>query len=98
MTLRFSLPYRTIYGQLLAVCGSHPDLGNWQLEAAAAMRFDETTGCWSHELTVADATGTLTYKYLLLDANIGGEHWEFGPNRTVAYDAARTPSLHLADA
>ena len=97
MTLRFSLPYRTIYGQRLAVCGSHPDLGNWQMEAAAVMRFDETTGCWSHELTVADAAGMLTYKYLLLDANIGGEHWEFGPNRTVAYDAARTPSLHLAD-
>ena len=97
MTLRFSLPYRTLFGQRLAVCGAHPDLGNWQLTAAAVMRYDETTGCWSYELTVADAAATITYKYVLLDASTGGQHWEFGPNRTVAYDAARTPSLHLAD-
>jgi len=97
MTLRFSLPYRTSFGQRLAVCGAHPDLGSWQLEAAAVMRYDDTTGCWSCELTVADAAATLTYKYVLLDASTGGTHWEFGPNRTVAYDAARTPNLHLAD-
>ena len=34
MILRFSLPYRTIFGQRLAVCGSHPSLGNWQPAAA----------------------------------------------------------------
>ena len=95
MTLRFFLPYRTTFGQRLVVCGSHPDLGSWQLDAAADMRYDETTGCWSYELTAATAAGTLTYKYALLDANTGGEHWEFGPNRTVAYEA--TLSLHLAD-
>lgn len=103
MILRFSLPYRTAYGQRLAVCGSHPSLGNWQLAAAADMRYDEATTCWSYELALPDTAGTLTYKYVLLDANKGGEHWEFGPNRSVAYDAARarpgttTPRLHLAD-
>ncbi len=97
MIVRFSLPYRTAYGQRLAVCGSHSDLGNWQLAAAAAMYYDDTTGCWSHELTLADTAGELTYKYILLDANNGGEHWEFGPNRAIAYDAARAQHLHLAD-
>ncbi|MBD2767130.1 4-alpha-glucanotransferase [Hymenobacter sp. BT664] len=97
MILRFSLPYRTVYGQQLAVCGSHPELGNWQLAAAASMHYDEATGCWSHELTVADAAGELTYKYALLDANTGGQHWEFGPNRTVVYDASRAQRLSLAD-
>ena len=97
MRIRFSLPYRTVYGQRLAVCGSHPELGNWQLAAAASMRYDEATGSWSHELTVADAAGELTYKYVLLDANTGGQHWEFGPNRTVAYDASRAQLLNLAD-
>ena len=97
MTLRFSLPYRTVFGQRLAVCGSHPDLGNWQPTAAADMNYDEASACWSIELTVADTTGELTYKYVLRDANTGGEHWEAGPNRTIAYDAARTQRLHLAD-
>ena len=97
MILRFSLPYRTIFGQQLAVCGSHPELGHWQLAAAARMSYDESAGCWSYELTVADASGELSYKYVLLDANDGAEHWESGPNRTVAYAAARTPRLHVAD-
>ncbi len=97
MKIRFSLPYRTRYGQRLAVCGSHPDLGRWQLAAAAIMRYDEVSTCWSYELTVADTSGELTYKYVLLDATTGQEHWEFGLNRTVAYAAARAPQLHLAD-
>ncbi|WP_310394510.1 4-alpha-glucanotransferase [Hymenobacter sp.] len=97
MILRFSLPYRTVFGQRLAVCGSHPDLGGWQLAGAALMQYDEATTCWSHELTVADAADELTYKYVLLDANTGGAQWEFGPNRAVAYAAARAQRLHLAD-
>ena len=97
MTLRFSLPYRTVLGQRLAVCGSHPNLGNWQPTAAVDMNYDEASTCWSIELTVPDTTGELTYKYVLRDDNTGGEHWEAGPNRTIAYDAARTPRLHLAD-
>ena len=97
MILRFSLPYRTVFGQRLAVCGSHPDLGNWQSGAAATMRYDEATGCWSYELTVTDGAAELTYKYLLFDARTGGEQWEFGPNRTIAYDADRAAYLQLAD-
>ena len=97
MTLRFSLPYRTLFGQRLALCGSHPDLGGWQLAAAPAMRYDEAITTWSFELTVADAVGELTYKYVLLEANTGATHWEFGPNRSIGYDAARAQRLHLAD-
>ena len=104
MILRFSLPYRTVYGQRLAVCGSHPELGNWQLAEAAAMQYDEATTCWQYELAVADAAGEqqLSYKYLVLDDNAGSTQWEFGPNRTVAFDAAQalpgtTQRLHLAD-
>ena len=97
MTLRFSLPYRTVIGQRLAVCGSHPELGSWQLAAAADMRYDEATTYWSFELTVPDAAGELTYKYVLRDANTGAEQWEQGPNRTLAYNAALAQRLHLSD-
>ena len=97
MTIRFSLPYRTMFGQRLAVCGSHPDLGRWELAGAAAMRYDAATTCWSLDLEVPDATGALTYKYVLLGANSNGQQWEHGPNRTVTYDAAHAQSLHLAD-
>lgn len=97
MILRFSLPYRTVFGQRLAVCGSHPSLGNWQPAAAVDLNYDEATGCWSLEVDLPDAAGELTYKYMLRDDNTGAQHWEFGPNRHVAYNPATTPRLHLAD-
>ena len=95
MLVRFSLPYRTTFGQRLAVCGSHPDLGAWQPTAAAAMHYDEATTCWSFELTLPDTTGELTYKYVLRDDHTGAEQWEAGPNRALA--TAATTRLHLAD-
>jgi 4-alpha-glucanotransferase len=97
MTIRFSLPYRTVPGQRLAVCGSLPELGSWQLAGAALMHYDEATTCWSLDLEASAAAGVLTYKYVLLDANTGGQHWEYGPNRTVAYDPARAQAVRLAD-
>ncbi|UOQ98729.1 4-alpha-glucanotransferase [Hymenobacter sp. 5317J-9] len=97
MTIRFSLPYRTVFGQRLAVCGSRPELGGWQLASAAPLHYDEATTCWSLDLEVPDAAGSLSYKYVLLDANTGAQHWEHGPNRAVAYDPARAQRLRLAD-
>ena len=97
MTIRFSLPYRTVLGQRLAVCGSLPALGHWQLAGAALMHYDEATTCWSLDLEAPDAAGALTYKYVLLDANTSGQHWEYGPNRNVAYDPARAQTVRLAD-
>ena len=97
MTLRFSLPYRTLFGQRLAVCGSPPSIGSWQPAAAVDLNYDEATGCWSLEIDLTDAPGELTYKYVLRDDNTGGQHWEFGPNRYIPYDPARTPRQHLAD-
>ena len=97
MILRFSLPYRTLFGQRLAICGSHPSLGSWQPAAAVDLHYDEVTSCWSLEIDLAEASGELTYKYLLRDDNTGDQHWEFGPNRHIAYAAARTAHLHLAD-
>ena len=97
MIIRFSLPYHTLFGQRLAVCGSHPSLGSWQPAAAVDLHYDDVTTCWSLEADLPDAPGELTYKYVLRDDNTGTQHWEFGPNRRIAYDPARTPRLHLAD-
>ena len=97
MTLRFSLPYRTLFGQRLAVCGSHASLGSWQPAAAVDLHYDEVTSCWSLEIDLPDAPAELTYKYVLRDDNTGVQHWEFGSNRHLVYDPARTPRLHLAD-
>ncbi len=95
MTIHFSIPYRTAWGQRLAVCGAGPALGDWQTAAAFALDYDEATGCWSGELAAPTATGELSYKYVLLDGSAAT--WEAGPDRAQAYAAARSPRLHLAD-
>ncbi len=95
MTIRFSLPYRTQFGQRLAVCGSTPELGRWLPDAAPLLQYDEATGCWSHEIEVPDTTLSLDYKYLLRDDHSGSTTWEAGPNRHLPL-AGPTP-LRLAD-
>jgi 4-alpha-glucanotransferase len=96
MTLHFSLPYRTTYGQRLVVCGSLPSLGLWQLAHALPLAYDEVTTRWSAEVEIdaALAAAPITYKYvLLLDG--GGVVWEWGDNRTLAPPTA--PGVaHLA--
>ncbi|MFD1467698.1 4-alpha-glucanotransferase [Hymenobacter caeli] len=95
MTIHFSVPYRTAWGQRLAVCGAGPALGNWHAAAAFALDYDDVAGCWSGDLAAPAPAGELAYKYVLLDGD--APTWEAGPNRTQAYDAARAPRLHLAD-
>ncbi|MDQ2792919.1 MAG: CBM20 domain-containing protein, partial [Bacteroidota bacterium] len=75
MIVRFSLPYRTLFGQRLAVCGSHPLLGHWQPAAAVDLNYDEATGCWSLEVELPDTAAELTYKYVLHDDHTGAQHW-----------------------
>ncbi|HEX8349761.1 MAG TPA: 4-alpha-glucanotransferase [Hymenobacter sp.] len=96
MILRFSLPYRTAWGQRLLVCGSEPILGQWQLDQALALHYDEAAGRWHHEITLPDApAGTVAYKYILLDQDTA--HWEWGPNRSIDYDGAQYVVVELED-
>ena len=96
MTLSFSLPYRTTYGQRLVLAGSLPALGSWQLAQALPLHYDEATTRWSASLDLpADAPDALSYKYvLLLDG--GGVVWEWGDNRPLALPPA-TRQLAVRD-
>ncbi|GGF03471.1 4-alpha-glucanotransferase [Hymenobacter cavernae] len=96
MILRFSLPYRTAWGQRLLVCGSEPTLGQWQLDQALALQYDEANGRWHHEITLPDAAaGTVTYKYILMEHDT--PQWEWGPNRTIDYDGQQYETIELED-
>ena len=96
MTLHFSLPYRTTYGQRLVVAGSLPALGNWHLAGALPLTYDEATARWSGTLELpAAAPAALTYKYVLLLEG-GGVVWEWGDNRALALPPA-TPAMAVRD-
>ena len=97
MKIRFTLPYRTAFGQRLAVCGSLPALGEWQLPAAPEMLYDEATTCWTVDVELPESAGTLTYKYVVLNDQTGAQEWEAGVNRTLDFDAEAARILHVSD-
>ena len=85
MTIRFTLPYRTTYGQRLAVCGSDAALGAWRLAQALPLHYDEATARWSAEISLpATPAEPLTYKYVLLENHDQSQQWEWGPNRRLS--------------
>ena len=89
MTIQFSLPYRTAWGQRMAVCGAGSALGAWQAAAAVLMNYDEVAGRWY--LDVELPAGPLSYKYVLLAAD-GAPTWEARVNRTLVLAG---PALHV---
>jgi 4-alpha-glucanotransferase len=98
MTVHFSLPYRTTYGQRLVLCGSLPALGHWQLAQALPLHYDEATTHWSAEVEVpADAAiAPISYKYVLLFEG-GAAVWEWGDNRTLALPATGYEHVEVRD-
>jgi 4-alpha-glucanotransferase len=97
MTVHFSLPYRTTYGQRLVLCGSLPTLGHWQLAQALPLHYDEATTRWSAELEVpTEAATPISYKYVLLFEG-GGAVWEWGDNRLLALPSAGYEHLEVRD-
>jgi 4-alpha-glucanotransferase len=98
MILRFTLPFRTTWGQRLVVCGSTPALGAWNLDHALSLHYQPAAGIWSQEISLPDEQpGTVQYKYVLLDERTGSQDWEWGPNRAVAYDGRQFSRVVLED-
>ncbi len=98
MTIHFSLPYRTTYGQRLVLSGSLPALGHWDLAKALPLHYNEATTRWSAEVAVPAeaASAPISYKYVLLVEG-GGVVWEWGANRTLAAPANLLERLEVRD-
>ncbi|WP_262920689.1 4-alpha-glucanotransferase [Hymenobacter sp. 5516J-16] len=98
MILRFTLPFRTTWGQRLVVCGSLPSLGQWNLDHALNLHYHPDSGTWAQEISLPDdQLSVVEYKYVLLDEGDGGKHWEWGPNRAITNEAGRFTRIVLED-
>ncbi|OWP63792.1 hypothetical protein CDA63_07330 [Hymenobacter amundsenii] len=98
MILRFTLPFRTAWGQRLVVCGSLPSLGQWDPTQALSLHYHSDSGLWSQEISLpAGELASVEYKYLLLDERDGGRYWEWGPNRHVQAAAGSFTQIVLTD-
>lgn len=80
LKLSFRVPYRTEYGQDVAMVGSSEQLGNWDPSRAMGMRWSEGD-VWTVDLEVAPGPHVeLEYKYVIRQPDGSVCHWKPGEN------------------
>ncbi len=97
MLVRFLIHYQTNWGQKLYVCGSLPELGSWNPDQAAEMRYLQD-GYWELVLIIPGAeVPAFEYKYFVLHEQHNSKEWEWGEDRRFQPDFGITQLL-LTDA
>ena len=96
MKIKFSIDYRTYWGQKLMVVGSIKELGKWNSDKALelSLRAGET---WEATVEVPDTTTSFEYKYFTLDENHGWKGFEFGDNREQTVPKERFEQIFIRD-
>lgn len=79
MILCFRIPYVTRWGEQLKVCGSLPELGDWDAGKAPALTW-KPGGVWELVLDIPAPKG-LTFEYKFVLTSDAGAEWEWGGNR-----------------
>ncbi len=73
--------------QVLAICGSASELGNWDIKSAVRMN-DASYPVWTVSLPAKGLTPSTEYKFVILDARTGDLiAWEGGSNRYIGVTA-----------
>lgn len=80
MKTSFKIDYQTSWGQVICVCGSTPEFGEWDPAHALPMK-THVSGEWEVECEFP-ARKRLEYKYLVKDDH-GNFIWEGGKNRVL---------------
>lgn len=92
MKIRFTIHFRTKWGQRLAVAGSEQELGAWDTEKAKELAY-LPGDVWSGEVNIpGDGNVSFEYKYILKDEKDKIE-WESGENRVFTTDEEHSPWL-----
>ena len=83
MKISFNIHFQTIWGQVLYVTGSIPELGNWDTAAAREMHYGDD-GHWNLELDLPDQAVAIEYRYFLKSNNrLIFEEWDRNHRLTV---------------
>jgi hypothetical protein len=92
--VRFSLPYGTNFGQLIAVAGSVPELGSW--DSSKALKLTWNSGnVWEGDLRLAGtSTQPIEYKFVVVDSEGHAQRWEGGANRVLKTEQLATAGGH----
>lgn len=97
MKIHFKIPYYTSWGQRMMVSGNIPELGNGDLTKAVFLNF-QTPDDWYAELEI-NRTELIrfNYKYVLFDDQTGQYTEEWGDDRQLLIDPAKTEHLFCID-
>lgn len=77
--VKFCLKFEVQYGQLIRVIGSHPSLGNWQLQSAPTMQW--SPGHKWECLLEFPAGSVIEYKYVVTHhGSSDNQNWQSGSN------------------
>ncbi|MBC7919638.1 MAG: 4-alpha-glucanotransferase [Ferruginibacter sp.] len=97
MKITFQIDYRTQWGQRLYVCGSLPELGNWDPSRALAMNF-QPGGGWELALNLPERSASgFQYRYLVRDEGNGSIGWEKDGNRALLFSPALPAEITARD-
>jgi 4-alpha-glucanotransferase len=84
LKITFTLPFRTTNSQIPVIIGSTPQLGNREATRGRPMR-DHPDGFWRAECRFSGETRqSFTYRYVIIDRNVGVIHAEGGEDRRFA--------------
>lgn len=79
----FKLQYEVQFGQSIRVIGSHPTLGDWQIDAAPTMNWSPGN-VWVYEAELP-AGSVVEYKYVVTQSgSLHGQSWQQGNNAVLA--------------
>ena len=96
MIIRFSINYHTRWGQGLFICGSAPELGEWDPDKALPLECLHH-GEWTLELPIKRRyLKPLSYKYFHREGN-GKPLWEWGENRRIHVEDKKADRISIRD-
>ena len=87
-------------GEMLALLGNHPALGNWNTDHFLLMKKAEADD-WVLSVNVQAIDVPIEYKYVVVDADtLSFKRWEYGANRTLedVYGMSATGAAGESDA
>ena len=97
MRLLFKIHFHTQWGQKLKVCGSLPELGNWEQEKALNLNYI-TDGHWELDVDInLKNASDFSYKYFLYFEESGWVEWEFGNNRVITVPSKKYDIIEIQD-
>lgn len=96
MKIRFSIDYRTYWGQKVMLFGSAKELGDWDVSKAVALKFrgGET---WEISVDFKKEIESVEYKYLILNENTSDYEIEFGNERSVSWTKNEKRDIKIRD-